>query len=349
MCSDATGRFIITDASLERQALHRDDGHLEMLYPSRLAVVLGFLVLGCASSDRTEPLISPTLKSATLRERYQEAVEAYEIGDYATALVTLENVLDRFPPSAEREELLFIRADAYHQSRNFQDARTAYAAYLEAYPSGRYRAIATQGLMRIPAELAEPQTVAAERIDAARRDLDQLLAIESEFPRDPGVKYLIGNLYYQTADYAKAGAYYFEAQSLEAAYKEKDLIRQRLYIDDNGEPQAMTPSALRDLALQSDPLVVFDVYPYRERGTDALNSRLVFANVSGKVRNQAQRTLHDVVLEVRFLNALGDVLDVEVIPVGTIPPGGVRAFLASASHYDNLFNITDVEVLPRGA
>lgn len=320
-----------------------------MFNPSRLAVLLGLLILGCASAESGGSSLSPTLTSATLRDRYSEAVEAYEVGDYATALVTIENVLDRFPPSPEREELRFIRADSYHQSHNYHDAEIAYTEYLDAYPSGRYRAMVTQGLMRIPAEKAEPELAAEERIKAAERDLDQLLAIEAEFPRDSRVKYLIGNLYYQTGDYTKAGAYYFEAQSLEAAYKEKDLIRQRLYIGDDGEPRAMTPSALRELALQSDPLVVFDVYPYRERGVDPFNSRLVFANVSGKVRNQAQRTLHDVVLEVRFLNALGDVLDVTVITVGTIPPGGVRAFLASASHYDNLFNITDVEVIPRGA
>lgn len=319
-----------------------------MLNPSRLAVLTGFVVIGCAAAD-PRGAISPTLKSAALRQHYQEAVNAYDVGDYAGALVSIEHVLDRFPPSPQREELLFIRADSYHQSHNYHDAENAYTEYLEAYPSGRYRAIVSQGLLRIPAEMAEPEMAAEERVKAAERDLDQLRALELEFPRDPRVKYLIGNLYYQTADYARAGAYYFEAQSLEAAYKEKDLVRQRLYIDTRGEPQAMTPSALRDLALQADPLVVFDVYPYRERGADPFNARLVYANVSGKVRNQAQRALHDVVLEVRFLNALGDVLDVEVIPVGTIPPGGVRAFLASASHYDNLFNITDVEVIPRGA
>lgn len=303
---------------------------------------------GCAAADREGPLISPTLKSATLRERYQEAVEAYEKGDYAHALVAVESVLDRFEESPEREELLFIRADSYHQTRNFHDAKIAYENYLEAYPSGRYQAIVRQGLMRIPAERAEIQTAAAERVESARRDLNALLALEQEFPRDPQVKYLIGNRYYQTEEYEKAGQYYFEAQALEAAFKEKDLIQQRLYIDENGEPKAMTPSALRELSRQQEPLVVFDVYPYRERGTDAFNSRLVYANVSGKVRNQAQRTLHDVVLEVRFLNTTGDVLDVQVVPIGTLPPGGVRAFLASARHYDNLFNITDVEVIPRG-
>jgi hypothetical protein len=54
-----------------------------------------------------------------------------------------------------------------------------------------------------------------------------------------------------------------------------------------------------------------------------------------------------VELEVRFLNAVGDILDIETISLGTLAPGGVRAFLASANRYDNLFNITNIEVIPR--
>lgn len=321
-----------------------------MCSPFRL-ILIAFAVVplaACLAGDSSSRAVSPTLRSATLRERHHEAVEAYEAGNYAGALIAVESVLDRFEPSPEREELLFIRADSYHQSHNFHDAKIAYEAYLEAYPSGRYQAIVRQSLMRLPAERAQIETAAAERIEAAQRDIDQLLSLEEEFPRDPQIKYLIGNRYYQTQDYDKAGDYYFQAQSIEAAYKEKDLIQQRLYIDETGEPRAMTPGKLRELSREQDPLIVFDVYPYRERGTDSFNARLIYANVSGKVRNQAQRTLHDVVLEVRFQNANGDVLDVEIIPIGTLPPGGVRAFLASARHYDNLFNITDVEVIPRG-
>jgi len=321
-----------------------------MCSPFRLILMVLAVVpmAGCAAGEASSSAISPTLRSATLRERHREAVEAYETGDYGGALITIESVLDRFEPSPEREELLFIRADSYHQLHNFHDAKIAYEAYLEEYPSGRYQAIVQQGLMRIPAERMQIETAAAEIIEAARRDLDQLISLEEEFPRDPQIKYLIGNRYYQTEQYEKAGRYYFEAQSLEAAFKEKDLIQQRLYIDENGEPQAMTPAALRELSRERNPLIVFDVYPFRERGADSFNARLIYANVSGKVRNQAQRTIHDVVLEVRFQNTNGDVLDVEIIPIGTIPPGGVRAFLASARHYDNLFNITDVEVIPRG-
>jgi tetratricopeptide (TPR) repeat protein len=310
-------------------------------------LVLAMVFAGCASGDLDGRGFSPSMKSAKVMDRHGEAVAAYEAGDYARALVVIENTLDRIGPSAEREELVFIRADAHHQLRNFHDAEQAYGQYLREYPEGRYRAIVTQGRLRIPAERAEPQAAAAERLEAARRDLEALRALERDFPRDPQIKYLIGNLHYEMEDYDRAGRYYFEAQAIEAAYKEKDLIRQRLFIDEEGEPRAMTPSALGEYERQLRPLVVFDVYPYRQRSTDSLEPRLVYANVSGKVRNQGTETLHDVVLEVRFLNALGNVLDIETIAVGTVPPGGVRAFLASANRYDNLFNITQIEVIPR--
>jgi tetratricopeptide (TPR) repeat protein len=240
-----------------------------MIGPLRY-LVLAVVFSGCASGDLDGRGFSPTLKSGSVKDRHGEAVEAYEAGDFAGALIAVENALDRLEASPAREELLFIRADSHHQLRNFHDAERAYAQYLSEYPEGRYRAAVTQGQLRIPAERAEPQTVAAERVEAARRDLEALLALERDYPRDPQLKYLIGNRYYETENYGEAGRYYFEAQAIEAAYKEKELIRQRLYIDEEGQPKALTPSALGEYERQLRPLVVFDVYPYRQRGTDAL-------------------------------------------------------------------------------
>jgi hypothetical protein len=42
-----------------------------------------------------------------------------------------------------------------------------------------------------------------------------------------------------------------------------------------------------------------------------------------------------------------EVLDLEVIPIGTLGPMDVKSFLAVASHYDNIYNIEDYEIIPR--
>ncbi len=141
------------------------------------------------------------------------------------------------------------------------------------------------------------------------------------------------------------------ASMLIGLYAVFGLIKQRLYINEEGKPDVLTPAALDAIDREKNPLVVFDKLTYYQRDdTEPFferSGRLVFANMTGKVRNQGTKVLRNVVVEVRFLNALNQILDFQTHRIGTLRPNDVRPFWAQARHYDNLLNITEAEVITR--
>ncbi len=70
-------------------------------------------------------------------------------------------------------------------------------------------------------------------------------------------------------------------------------------------------------------------------------------NVTGMARNQGNRLLSNVQVEVIFYNAQHEVLDSRVIRIGSMAPGDVRAFRAESTSYDNLYNIVSYDCNPR--
>lgn len=314
----------------------------------RIAVFLAlFLAVGCKSSEPSGQKSASAFGSLANKERYDRAIEYYDQRNYTMAIASIENLRQRPIYLPWEEELLFRLGDSHHQLRNYHDARRAYSLCLEKYPDGRYANTASTNLMRMEVERSEPEAAAEERVAAAEKDRELLTQLEREFPRDPRIKYLLGNIYYEVKDYQRSGEYYFQAQLLEATYREKELIRQRLRFDEDGAPEALRPDTLQEIELDRNPLVVLDVYPYRERGQRGLDSRHIYANLTGKVHNRSTRIARNVQLEVQFLSGTKNLLDHQTIFIGNLPPGAVRPFLAQARHYDNLYNITDYEVVAR--
>ena len=70
--------------------------------------------------------------------------------------------------------------------------------------------------------------------------------------------------------------------------------------------------------------------------------------LTGKVRNQGSKTVRGASIEVHFLNAVNEVLDIRHVAVGDLAPGEVKAFWGRGSHYDNINNLDDVRFIPRG-
>lgn len=306
------------------------------------------MLAGCAHYERAATNVDRGFNSAILDHEYKHALKAYDHEDYAIAATSFENLVDRLPESPEREEVLYKQGVAYFKLRNYHDADETFKNYLTRYPSGRFLADVTQEEARVAVERTKPNPVATELLDAAKKDLSTLTKLEAQHPTDPEVKYLLGNIQYELGHYEQAGQKYLEAQSLQAAYMEKDLIRERMFINNQGQPVVLTPADLDKLDRERHPLVIFDAYPFRSRNnTDAFGAQQVYKVVTGKIRNQGSKVLHNVSIDVRFVNAVSDILDVQVVQIGRLYPNEVKAFLARAENYDSLLNIVRVEYVPR--
>lgn len=286
-----------------------------------------------------------------LRDDYANAVGLFDQGHYGDAIASIESLLDRYPAEApERGELIYLKGKAQFLLKDFQSAQAAIQSYVEEYPNGPRQSEAAESLVKIAEAKATQTPLNEDRLRQSLNDIETLYKLEMEHPSDPRIKYYLGNAYYEVGNYKKAGRYYFEAQAIEAAYKQKDLIQQRLFINAKGEPEALTPDAIKRIEKDNDPVVVFDILSYYQRNENDLFhslSRQTAYNITGKVRNQGSAPLNNVTVEVRFVNAVNQVLDIENVRVGRLEPGEVRPFLAQSAGYDSILNITRVETFPR--
>lgn len=295
---------------------------------------------GCAQFERL-----------ILRDDYARAVALFDQGQYGDAIASIESLLDRYPvDSPERGELMYLKGEAQFQLKDYQSAQTAIQSYVEEFPNGSRQSEAAKSLVKIAEAKSSQTPINEDRLRQALNDIETLYKLEMEHPSDPRIKYYLGNAYYGVGNYKKAGRYYFEAQAIEAAYKQKDLIQQRLFINAKGEPEALTPETIKKIEKDNDPVVVFDILSYYQRNeNDLFNSlsRPTAYNITGKVRNQGSEPLRNVSIEVRFVNAVNKVVDIENVKIGELDPGEVRPFLAQAERYDTILNIARVETFPR--
>ncbi|MBI1785782.1 tetratricopeptide repeat protein [Candidatus Sumerlaeota bacterium] len=315
---------------------------------SKIKRTLLFLMVGltsCASGAK----LKAKFAGAETRPEYRKAMDSYDAGDYALAAAQFESVMDRLPSETpERAEAIFFQGRAYYYLKEFARARESFRRYRDEYPAGKHQSEAAQDLLKIAAETATPNLVAEDKLKEARSDLNTLAALEKDHPNDPKIKYYLGNAHYELGDYQKAGQYYFTAQAIESAYKQKELIRDRLFINARGEPEALTPETLRALELERNPLAAFDQMTYYQRNDEnPFSAKQIYYAVTGKIRNQGSKPVKNAKIEARFLNAVNEVLDTQTIQIGSLAPGEIRPFLARAANYDALLNIAHVEIFPR--
>jgi tetratricopeptide (TPR) repeat protein len=231
---------------------------------------------------------------------------------------------------------------------DYHDAEAVFQLYLELYPDGEDAGDARDYLQKIRVELSPANPARKDAIDQARSDLNQLQQLRLDHPNDPEVYYALANLYYEIGDYSEAARYYYQAQSIDAVYREKALIQERLVIGEDGQPHALTPGEVERLDREENPLVIYGTHTYRARAGDSvISGGQRYFNVSGYIRNQSSRWLRDVQIEVRFLNAVNSIQDVKTVRIGTMPPGAIRVFRAEATSFDNLYNIADFQAIPR--
>lgn len=304
-----------------------------------LALLAGGLLSGCAYFGELR-----------MRPQLNAADAAFADQEFSLAATRYESLSDRYPPGPRREQMILRQGISLYSISAYHEARDVFLNYLSENPRGLYSQDASVYLNKIDVLMSSDGLVEQAAIDAAKADLNQLQQLRMKHPHDPHVPYAIGNLYYEMGNYDEAVRYYYVAASLDATYKEKALIKERKFIDETGQWHAVTPAETKRMEREKNPLVVFETHSYTERDHNSIlynDAQKRFFQVTGLIRNQSSRLLDNVAIEVRFENAVHQILDVQNVNVGSLGPGEVRAFQAAADNYDDLYNITSYETLPR--
>ena len=266
--------------------------------------------------------------------------------NYELAAVKYHQLTDKYPESKTRQRMLMQLGLCYYneQIQALQDAQDSYVAYLDQYPAGHYQDEATRNLQRIKTVRANrSQAIQSKQVKVAD-DISKLKAATKSDPYNAELFLKLGNAHWNLQQYDEAVQAYTQAMEIDAALQEHELIVNRMTIDSDGNTIILTPELRRELEREKNPLVIFDMHEYNSRLLyDTQAAREAYYNVLGKIRNQSSRLLDNVTVEVAFYNPNGDLLDVNEVTIGRMPPGGVRIFRARASSYTNIYNIQRYE------
>ncbi|MFW5870141.1 MAG: FxLYD domain-containing protein [Candidatus Sumerlaeota bacterium] len=281
-----------------------------------------------------------------LKDDIKLADQRFEERRYVVARAQYMRILNTYPQTPERERILYrIGRTLYNdQIQLLVEAREAYELYLDEYPQGEYAEEARSSLRRIEAVQANRTAEARSRMARVAGDVVKLQEAIQNDPYNADLFISMGNALWKLGLYDDALEAYLHAQEINAAVKEYDLMKKRVMVDADGEAVPLTPGLQSKLDREDNPLVVFNTHSYNSRSIEADGRRTpkeIYFNVQGLVRNQSSRTLENVVVEVRFMNAAGRQVDVQRQRIGTMPPGAVRAFGVQASRYDNIYNISN--------
>jgi tetratricopeptide (TPR) repeat protein len=286
------------------------------------------------------------LRDLPYRDQRKAADRAFDNREYVLAAARYEALRDRYPDTILREDIMFRQGMALYSVASYHDAYDVFVDYLAEYPRGRYLSDSKDCLKKIDVLMSRATPAEAKKLQAAKdnANLDVLNKLLVEHPTDWRVLEAIGDALWKLGNYDEAIASYYKAHSIASAYEERDLNNGKLVLDGNGKPIAVNPQILEQMEIERHPVRVYALHAYTTRGkTSRAGGDIQFYNLTGSVRNQGVRLLHNVEVEVLYKDLAGNILDVDYVSVGSLGPGEVRAFLSRADDYDNLYNIVDHE------
>ncbi len=308
----------------------------------RKTIIRGFCAGACALSLTG----CVYLRDLPYRDQRKAADRAFENREYVLAAARYESLRDRYPETSLREDITFRQGMALYSVASYHDAHDVFVDYLAEYPRGRYLADTKDCLRKIDVLMSRSTPAEAKKLQAAKENanLDVLNKLLVEHPTDWRVLEAIGDALWKLGNYDEAIASYYKAHSIASAYEERELNNGKLVLDCDGKPIAVNPRILEQMEIERQPVRVYALHAYTSRGkTKKVGADIQFYNLTGSVRNQGTRLLHDVEVQVLYKDVAGNILDVDYVTIGTLGPGEVRAFLSRADDYDNLYNIVDHE------
>ena len=266
---------------------------------------------------------------------------------YGMAVAGYSRLYRAHPWEWRKRHYLMQHGRSLYLMQGYIDAKIVYDRFMDRYGDSSRAEEVQAYLTKISAIRAADLSLDGEELALARGDVDRLIELIDTHPDKARLHYELGNAYWRLGEYDLAGQEYLIATELNAALRENELIRSRLYIDDEGKPAALDPDTREYFARQINPLVVFETHEYRMSRRRAYTpGSTSFLLVTGKVRNQSDRVLNNVRVTTNFRNLRGDVLDSQTYSVGTMGPGEVRAFVARSTDDDSNFNLLTYECRP---
>ncbi len=273
-------------------------------------------------------LVGEAYTAFLLWPKAYQANRDFKAQRYEMAVAAYMRLFRDHPWHWKKKKYLMQQGRALYLMRAYINAKVALDRYEAIYPDSTFSNEAMAYLRKISAIRASQLAIEEDQIAAVRGDVEQLKALIAQRPDVARLHFELGNAYWRLEEYDAAAQEYLIATELNAALRENELITKRLIIDADGNIVPMDPDREAYFARQRQPLVIFDTHEYRMTRKRLFDVGIrSYLNVTGMVRNQSERTVTNVSVEVRFKDMRGDVVDVGTYEIGAMGPGEVRAFM----------------------
>ncbi len=337
---------------LKRSAAGRVGGQgkselAESMMKRQLLIILALAMLisslgslgGCARQRQEFSVWTTRMR---LQDQLERADEAFSKGEYLFAATLYESISDRYPLNTpQRAEFRLRQGLALYKLNTYHDARRVFLDLIQEFPESTEAVDARAYIQRVDYYMSPYTGQRAEAFGEVQDDLARLEALKVQYPHDDRIHRTIGELYWELGNYDEAMRHYTRAMELDAANREILYNRGHLkVVDEQGTLAVMTPEEQLDREREEQPLQVFNLYTYKQRGRGDLGSSFYDKyTLTGMVRNQSRQIQRNVRLNVTFYNAQFYVLGSAERMIGTMAPGEVRSFVISTDTADNLYNI----------
>jgi tetratricopeptide (TPR) repeat protein len=264
----------------------------------------------------------------------KDAMDLIQSGNSAAAVGRLQEVVARFPNTAEALESQYQLGVAYESLGSMKDAISAYGLYVGRSPDGERADDARQRMERLLHEY-EAQFPSTEKIDqdieALRRDLQQN-------PQSNDLAVRLADALWMRGEYDSSARLYLAVYDRDASVAQSEAFRNRIELHSDGSYTLLTPAELTKRERSLNPLSVINLSSFSAI-RDTFTQVPYYYVVTGQAVNRGDSVLYEVEVTITIYGFGGDVYDTQTIPLGVVRPGEIRALSARFSNFRDIDSI----------
>jgi tetratricopeptide (TPR) repeat protein len=303
-----------------------------------IAGLIGFTSACSTGSSPRYETGSNSFDAPAPNQAVAEADRLIQNGDSAIAVGRLQEIIARYPGTAEAAEAQYLLGVAYENIGGLRDAITAYDDYIALAPDG---------------EWADESRIAGDRLrhqytssfpapEALDREIDAARAALQAQPDSAEAKLRLADTLWRRGVYDEAGALYLDLAKRDPNFAASDHFRTRVERRTDGSHTILTPTEISRRAAEKNPIVVTNLNSF-SAVRDSFTQIPLFFVVTGQAVNRAESVIYGVNVTVTTFGFGSTIYDTQTTTFGDMAPGETRAFSMRFSNFRELNSIDRYE------
>lgn len=261
-----------------------------------------------------------------------------ESGNPAAAAGRLHEIILRYPGTPEAADAQYLLGVAYENLGGMKDAITAYDAYLDVAPEGRWAEASRISRDRLLHQY-EASFPSQQQID---QEIIALRAEQQANPTSVDTTLRLADTLWTRGQYEDAAKSYVEIAKSNTGFARSDHFRTRVELHQDGSYTVLTPTEVSRRETARNPIQVINTNSFAAI-RDSFTQVPRFFVVTGQVVNRGESVIYGVTVNITLYGFGSQIYDVGMVQLGDMNPGEIRAFSQRFSNFRELNSIDRYE------